>query len=572
MLQTLRIRNLALVADLTLDFGPGLSVLTGETGAGKSVILGALNLVLGQRADRGAIRAGADQCMVEAIFDTTHLRAPLSAFLEENGLEPCAEGQLLLKRSFSATGTNRQFVNGSPTTLASLADLGSWLVDLHGPHEHQSLLQPLRQLLILDAFGKLEPARASLAELVARQNLLNHDLAALVTDEKTYALQLDLCRHQAREITDARLQSGEDAVVEAEHQRAHHAARLLELSQGALHALGESDDAATVRLNVVGRALQEIVRLDPGAQGLADTLEQAISQLRELQHALATYADRVDVDPARLAELEQRLDLLQTLKRKCGPTLEDVIAFGVEARQRLTELEGREAELARLNAERTRLAAEIQKAAQALSKSRTALLPRLSRAVKEQLSDLGFRQSEFSAALTFEADAVSVVGGDTVEFQFAPNPGEPPRPLRAIASSGELARVMLALKTVLAEEDEVPVLVFDEVDANVGGETAHAVGQKMRQIARAHQVLCITHLAPVAAQGDHHWVVTKEVVGGRSETRVTRLDDASRVPELARMLGGGPAALRHAAELHAQLQRPAARISSTGTRSRKASD
>lgn len=549
MLTTLRIRNLALVAELSLDFASGLTVLTGETGAGKSVILGALNLVLGQRADRGAIRAGADQCIVEAAFDVTKLRPPLAEFLDENGLEPCADGQLVLKRSFTSAGANRQFVNGSPTTLAALSSLGAWLVDLHGPHEHQSLLQPHRQLAIVDAFGNLGSVRQAIAELVRQRNAADAELAALVIDERTYAQQLDLTRHQVHEITAARVQAGEDATVIAEHHRAHHAARLLELSQGALESLSEGEDAATNRLAAVGRAVLELVRLDPTSQDLADGLDQASQLLRDLQHGLVAYGERIEVDPQRLAELEQRLDLLQSLKRKYGPTLEDVLVFGADAREKLASLEGRSIELERIKARRERLDLELQNAARKLSQARQALLPRLVKAVKQELSALGFRQSEFSVALHFDTTAIGASGGDTLEFQFAPNPGEPARPLRAIASSGELARVMLALKTVLAAEDEVPVLVFDEVDANIGGETAHAVGEKMRQIARQHQVLCITHLAPVAAQGDAHFVVTKDIAAGRTESQVKQLSAAGRVEELARMLGGGPAARRHAEEL-----------------------
>ena len=549
MLRTLRIRNLALVADLTLDFHEGLNVLTGETGAGKSVVLGALNLVLGQRADRTAIRTGTDQCTVEAVFEISGLPDTFPAFLEENGVEPCTEGQLLLKRSFSATGINRQFINGSPTTLATLATLGSWLVDLHGPHEHQSLLQPARQLAILDAYGALEPARATVSSLVRRRTALEQERATLVVDDRSHAQQLDLIRHQVREITDARLLPGEDVSIEAEHHRVRNSARLLELSQSALDVLSESEEAAMSRLAAVGRAIQEIVRLDPTAGELGATQSQATDLLRELQHSLAAYADRTEVDPVRLAELEQRLDLLQSLKRKYGPTLEAVIDFGLTARIRLTSLEGREAEMSRIDRELGQVIADLHTAARALSKSRSGLLSRLSRGIQEELAALGFQQSKFSVSLAFEGEAVTATGGDVVEFQFSPNPGEPPRPLRTIASSGELARVMLALKTVLAAEDEVPVLVFDEVDANVGGETAHAVGQKMRQIARKHQVLCITHLPQVAAQATHHYVVLKEVNGGRTETRVVELEDSERAGELARMLGGGPAALRHGREL-----------------------
>ena len=371
----------------------------------------------------------------------------------------------------------------------------------------------------------------------------------MITDERTYAQQLDLCRHQVRELTDARLHPDEDVALDLEYRRASNASRLLELCQSALGALSESDDAATDRLATVGRSLQELVRLDPGAEEFTGLHAQAGDLLRELQHALATYGDRAEVDPTRLAEVTQRLDLVQSLKRKYGPTLVDVAGFLTTARATLAKLEGREAEAARLQTALVAVERELNQAALALSKSRQQLGPRLAKAVQRELLALGFRQAEFQAPVTFDPKAVTATGGDTLEFGFAPNPGEAARPLRAIASSGELARVMLALKTVLAAEDEVPVLVFDEVDANIGGETAQAVGVKLRQLARAHQVLCITHLAPVAAQGHAHYVVSKEVTGGRTESTVVRLPAAGRTEELARMLGCGPAARRHAAEM-----------------------
>jgi len=554
VLTALRIKNLALVADLTLELRPGLCVITGETGAGKSVILGALDLVLGQRADRTAIRSGADACAVEAVLDVRGLRAPLGAFLDENGLEPCDDGQLVLKRTFTAAGTNRQFVNGSPTTLATLATLGEWLVDLHGPHEHQSLLQPAKQLAILDAFGGLGPERDAFSALVRRRAGIEAEKAALIVDERTYAQQLDLLRFQTREIAEARLRPGEAEEIEAEFNRSSNAAKLLGLSQTALGALGEDDDALLVRLGALGRVLQDLHRLDPAAAPLTEAQGQAVSVLRDLQTDLARYADKIEVDPARLAEVEARLDLIHSLQRKHGGSLAEVIETGARAAQKLAALEGRDQEVARLDQALARLDAELDAAGRALSAGRKKLVPRLSKSVAKELSALGFKQSSFDVQLTRRAprpDGTTAhvpTGDDDIEFQFAPNPGEPARPLRAIASSGELARVMLALKTVLAAEDEVPVLVFDEVDANVGGETATAVGEKMRQIARTHQVLCITHLAPVAAHGDAHYVVSKSVIGGRTESQIMLLDDAGRVEELARMLGGATTASRRHAE------------------------
>jgi DNA repair protein RecN (Recombination protein N) len=555
MLNTLRIKNLALVTDLTLELQPGYNALTGETGAGKSILIGALSLVLGERADRTLIRTGSDSCSVEAMFDVSKLRAPLKSFLDENGLEPCEDGQLVLKRTFTTAGTNRQFVNGSATTLDKLAALGDWLVDIHGPHDHQSLLHPARQLAILDAFGSLQAEREAFSELVQHRHKLETEKAALVVDEKTYAQQLDLLRFQVREITEARLQPGEDATIEEEHRRSANGARLLQLSQAALDLLTENENSVLTEAGIVGRTLHELQRIDPGAASLVTLHEQATASLRELQTELSRYADRVDVDPARLAELEERLNLLQSLKRKYGATLADVITFGDEAKRKLQSLESRDAELTRLNAALAKLDKQLATAGAELSAKRRKVIPKLCKAASAQLEDLGFKKSRLDIQVTTLAAAEftqhatrSLTGMDTVEFQFAPNPGEPAKPLRAIASSGELARVMLALKTVLAAEDEVPVLVFDEVDANVGGETANAVGEKMQQIAAQRQVLCITHLPQVAASADAHFVVSKQVKDGRTISELTLLDRKGRVTELARMLGGQSDAARKHAE------------------------
>jgi DNA repair protein RecN (Recombination protein N) len=553
VLTTLRIKNLALVPDLTLDLEPGFNAITGETGAGKSIIIGALNLVLGERADRTLIRSGADSCTVEALFDVAKLRAPLAEFLETNGLEACADGQLVLKRTFTAAGANRQFINGSPTTLANLAAVGEWLVDMHGPHDHQSLLHAGRQLAILDAYGNLDSARAAFAELVKRRAEASAAKAALIVNEQTYARQLDLLRHQATEIEAARLQPGEDEAIAAEHSRASNSARLLELCQGALGLLGDDEGALPEQSAALGRALHELQKLDPGAGELVAAHEQIGEQLRELHTAVARYADRVDVDPDRLRELDERLNLLQTLKRKYGHTLDEVIAFGAEARRKLEQLEARDGEIERLNAELKKLDAQIERAGNELTAARKKLLPKLGREVAKHLADLGFKQSQFSVALSsvalnaFLQNPVTT-GFDAVEFQFAPNPGEPARPLRAIASSGEMARVMLAIKTVLAAQDEIPVLVFDEVDANVGGETATAVGEKMNSIAGQRQVLCITHLPAVAAAAGTHYVVSKAVREGRTVSEIHALKKSERVEELARMLGGASKAARQHAE------------------------
>jgi DNA repair protein RecN (Recombination protein N) len=596
MLTTLRIKNLALVPDLTLELQPGCNVITGETGAGKSIIIGALNLVLGERADRSLIRTGSDSCSVEAVFDVTELQvnqcgapasgtarrdsdskhavpeagapSPLGKYLEENGLEPCEANQLVLKRTFTTGGTNRQFVNGSATTLNVLAAIGEWLVDMHGPHDHQSLLHPAKQLAILDAFGNLEKERAEFGGLVQRRAAFEGEKSALVVDEKTYAQQLDLLRFQVNEISSARLQPGEDEGVEEKFQRASNAAKLLQLSRAALDALDGNDPSLLTQAGAVGRTLQELRRVDAGADALVELHGQAASALRELQSGLSHYAEKVDVDPAQLQRLEERLDLLHSLKRKYGATLAGVIAFGDNAKRRLASLEQRDGELARLNGELQKIDAELLRAGKELSAKRRKIIPQLAKAVGKQLDDLGFRQSKFDVAIRADsvgdevtglkskesqslltsAPTLRQTGFDEIEFQFAPNPGEPAKPLRAIASSGEMARVMLALKTVLAVEDEIPVLIFDEVDANIGGETANAVGEKMKQIAARRQVLCITHLPQVAAPADAHYVVTKQVKDGRTISGIELLGKKERVTELARMLGGQSDAARKHAE------------------------
>ncbi len=554
MLTTLRIKNIALVPDLTLELAPGYNAVTGETGAGKSVIIGALNLVLGERADRSLIRSGADNCSVEALFSLGKLAQQVDSFLGERGLEKCEESQLVLRRAFTASGTNRQFVNGSPATLQVLAELGEWLVDMHGPHDHQSLLHSAKQLAILDAFAGLEEMRVAFAEKVGARAELLKEKAALIIDERTYAQQLDLLRFQVKEITSAKLIEGEEIELEAEYSRARNAARLTELTQSALAALAEEDNALLNQAGAVGRTLQELSRLDTTAQPLIDLQEQTVNTLRDLQRELSHYADRIDVDPARLHELSQRMDVIQSLKRKYGSSVEEVIRFGNEALQKLQSLESRDAELERLHSRIQTLEGEIWHGGGELTAARKKIIPKLSKAAVKQLSDLGFKQSSFEVQIKSSPQEtafanLSSTGFDSIEFLFAPNPGEPARPLRAIASSGELARVMLALKTVLAAQDSIPLLVFDEVDANVGGETAVAVGEKMRQIGEQRQVLCITHLAQVAAAASTHFVVTKETKDGRTVSSIKQLEGKTRIQELARMLGGGEAALKHAKTL-----------------------
>jgi DNA repair protein RecN (Recombination protein N) len=554
MLTTLRIKNIALVDDLTLTLEPGFNVITGETGAGKSIILGALNLVLGERADRKLLRSGSQSCVVEAVFDLSKLS--LGEFLEENALEPCENDQLILKRVFSASGVNRQFINGSPTTLTVLSKLGQGLVDIHGPHDHQSLLHPTQQLLILDAFGGLSDVRREFSEQLRRYLELEKAKQELFLDEQSYAQQLDLLRFQVQEIESANLQVGEQEQIEKDLKRIGNAVRLSEISRNAFDVLSESDDALISRAGLVGSLLSELCQIDEEAKELLELHEQGMETLAELVAGLSNYIDGIECDPQQLHEVEERFNLIQALQRKYGATTQEVLEFGEKAAQKLQILEQKDEEISKLDAKIENLGQALGEAGKSLSEQRRKVIPELCRTVSRELLDLGFKQSNFDVELRTSlpmSDAkanFSSTGLDQLEFQFAPNKGEPMRPLRAIASSGEMARVMLALKTVLAAQDKIPVLVFDEVDANVGGETARAVGSKMKRLGRQRQVFCVTHLAPVAANSSSHFRVSKHSRDGRTVSDIKLLGSKERIDELARMLGGkSKAVLKHAQEL-----------------------
>ena len=534
LLQLLRIRNLALVEDLEWEIAPGFTAITGETGAGKSIIIGALQLLLGERADKTLIRTGAETCTVEALVSGEDVTR-FNARFEGAGIDIC-EGELILKRTIGSSGTNRQFINGSPTTLASLKALGDDLVDLHGPHDHQSLLSTERQLDLLDAFAGAIEARRKFAELFRKLRALEDEHAALNTAESAREQELDLLRHQTNEITSANLSIEEEEQIEARYKLASNSKRLIEIASTIANKLAEADDAVLSQLSETQKLLRELERLDPSMNSAASAHAAAVLELAEIARDLGRYAEKLDLDPQQLVALESRVSLFESLKRKYGGTIGDVIAFGVRAAERMRKMEGRDEEVQRLAREISKQRDEVNSAAQTLHKLRAKAAPKLSQAVREKLGDLGFRQSQFEAKLS--EVPVRATGFDATELLFSPNPGEPLKPLRAIASSGEISRLMLAIKSALAAQDAVPLLVFDEIDANVGGEIAHAVGARMRELARQHQVLCITHLPQVAAAATSHYVVTKEVKGGRTFSQLREVNGKARREEIARMLGG----------------------------------
>jgi DNA repair protein RecN (Recombination protein N) len=545
MLVSLRIRNLALIDDLTWELGPGFNTLTGETGAGKSILIDALNLLLGERADKTLIRSGADGCTVEAELELRDAASTkeINAQLEDSGAEPCDGRALLLKRTVSAAGANRQFINGSPVPLQALKSLGDRLVDVHGPHDHPSLLANDKQAELLDAFGKLAPSRAACASAYRELREIAVERESLEMSEAERDQRLSLLQHQASEIQGAKIQPGEDTRLDHEYRAASHAQNIVEQARTIAGLLNESDGSVLTQLAQVERALIAWQRMDPSIADVEEVNRTAIAQLTDLLESVQSRAERVDLNPEQLRQLEERLNLVQSLKRKYGGSVESVIAFGEKAAAQLAVLEDRSEFLAKL-AQREKAARQaLDDAAAKLSSARKKTGKPLAEKIAQELRGLGFKKASFAIEITPAAQA-GPTGADHVEFIFTPNLGEAARPLRAIASSGEMARVMLAVKTTLAEVDEVPILIFDEVDANVGGETAAQVGRKLRSLGRSHQVLCITHLPQVAAQGASHFAVEKKTRQGRTLTELTRLEGATREQELARMLGGQTEASR----------------------------
>ena len=535
VLNLLRIKNLALVEELEWQMNPGFIAVTGETGAGKSIIIGALQLLLGERADKSLIRTGADLCTVDAVFTGNDLQK-LNLQLVEAGVEPC-ENDLIIKRSFSATGGTRQFINGSPTTLSILKNLGDDLVDLHGPHDHQSLLSPEKQLSLLDSFARAKERLDEYRKQYRQLQTLLTEHAALNTAETAREQELDLLRHQTNEIRSANLVAEEEQEIEQRYKLASSSKRLIELASAVANKLSEADDSILSQLAETQRLLRELEKIDSSIAQFSSSHAATVVELSEIARALSTYAEKLDLDPEQLAALEQRVSLFETLKRKYGGSIADVIAFGERAAERMRKIEGRDAELERLAKEIENVRAQMNRAGEALRKLRVKAAPKLSDTIRRNLRDLGFRQSEFEAKLT-ALDEPRSNGFDSVELLFSPNPGEPLKPLRAIASSGEISRLMLAIKSAIAAHDAIPLLVFDEIDTNVGGEIAHAVGAKMQTLGRDHQVICITHLPQVAATASSHFVVTKEVVHGHTFSDLHEVSGKARREEIARMLGG----------------------------------
>ena len=545
MLRKLKVLNFAVAEKVELELGAGFSALTGETGAGKSILLEALGFLLGARGSSSWLRAGAPRLEVEGLVDLADIPDDLRRELALDGKT------VELRRELDSTGRTRALIAGRPAPVAALARVGEHFADFHGQHESRTLLQASSQLELLDRFGGLDAEREALGRAHAAWSALRSRLEASSLSEAERERRADLLRFQISEIDDAKIRSGEDEELEERLPRLKNAERLRGLADTAYGLLYAEEGAAVARLLKASRAVSELAKLDPAAGSLHTELESAHAAAGSVARELGSYRDSVSADPAALDALLSRQDALARLKRKHGVTLAEVLAARERLAVELDGLENADAHLEKTRKELAKAEAELARLSDDAHDKRVKAAKRLDAAALKELKVLGLPHARFSCSVEMEEGNWGRTGADSVEFLLAPNPGEPPRPVKSAASGGELSRVMLALKTVFAKADRTPLLVFDEVDAGIGGEVAHAVGERLSSLAKGRQVLCITHLPQVACFAQSHFHAVKDVAAGRTRLRVSRLDGDGRLEAVATMLGGKPtgASRKHAQEL-----------------------
>ena len=550
MLQHLRVQNFAIISDLSLDFAPGLNVFSGETGAGKSIVIEALGFVLGARGDVDAIKDGAEKMTVSAVFSSADLPEELRHEYQIAG------DVFTLKRELDRKGKSKAAADGHPVTVSALARLGRALVDFHGQHDHQSLLHSSVHLMLLDKFAGhenlVQKTETAYRQRQAAQAKL--DAARMSAQEKEQLL--DMSQYQLKEIEDINPSADEDFQLEQTLPKMKHAGRLLEMAQAAYYELYEAEDAASSRTAKALREVQNMAALDENLTALAQDLNSALLTLEDAASTLASYKDDINLEPDALDRMLLRHEKIKRLKAKYGPEISDVLNTARALREKIDQLQHGEEHEQELLKELEQSQKQLLKLSGELHEKRMAAARRLSARITEEIRPLGFNAVKFSVAVEMDEENPGPTGADKVEFLFSPNPGQALRPLKNIASGGEISRVMLGLKTVLAPT--VPVMVFDEVDAGIGGETGHLVGQKLHAAAQGRQVLCVTHLAQVAAQADQNFHVSKKASKTATEVSISALQPPELAAEIARMLGGGgknSAAFSHAQELLKDAQR-----------------
>lgn len=557
MLQSLYLENIALIEKLGIELFPGFNVLTGETGAGKSIIIDAVNFVLGERTSRDLIRNGAARAKVEAVFGLNEGDAAFAA-LDALGIEYDGN-ELILSRELSAAGRNACRVNGTLVPVASLKSVSDTLVDIHGQHEHQALLDAENHISYLDAYCHAEslPIIEKIDAIVSRRNELMLKRNSGFSSEREREREMDMLRYQIEEIASANLEAGEEERLNAEKTVLLNAERIRTALETAHMALsGAEEGSALSAIDTARRSMRDIAALNKDYEALGDKIEELYYAAEDISFVLRDTSENVESDMQRLEEIEQRLKLISDLKRKYGRTVEDVIDFGKDAGTKLNELENAEALAAELDAKLDKLKAEYNVAADELSKVRRAAGDRLKRDVLNELKDLGMAKAMFDVALSDASGGEPRKGGrETAEFMLSANPGEPLKPLEKVASGGELSRIMLCFKSIFADNDRVPTLIFDEIDTGISGRTAAVVGEKMLGIAKKHQVICVTHLAQIAALADAHLMVRKYDDGKNTFVETRQLNEEEKVQRIAQMMDGesdSPSALTHARELIAR--------------------
>ena len=562
MLRELTIRNLAVLEEAKVAFAAGLNVLTGETGAGKSIVIDALLLVRGARVQADLIRTGAETASVESVFEVPP-SGPVAAVLDEAGHAP-ADGQLVIKRELSRSGRHRVFVNDSAATVGLLERLGDVLVEIHGQHEHQRLMEPARQLDLLDRFADCGEARLRLGERWRQWDTARSELARIRDEAREGARKEELYRWELSEIDAVQLRDGEEDELRGERRRLQNAERIYAGLQEVMDLLQEDAQAAGARLGRAASLLRDLSRFDPDVGAPIEALEGAQAYVEDAVARARALRDRAVMDPDRLRFVDERLDAISGIKRKYGETSAAVSAYREEIARALDRIERHDAIVEETQAEVARASEAASRQGRELSETRAEAAPRLERLIQRELRTLGMDHARFRVALRREVAGAEDLasgpdgwrlgarGAESAEFLLSANPGEELKPLAKVVSGGELSRTMLAIKTILAASEDVPSMVFDEVDAGIGGRVADAVGQKLRQSAAGRQVLCVTHLAPIAAYAEHHLLVEKRATKAATRTTVTALDAEGRVEEVARMLGGPhvtEASRRHAREL-----------------------
>ncbi len=558
MLRELHIKNLAIIDDASANFEKGLNVLTGETGAGKSIIIDALCLALGERASTEVIRSGEKEAVVEAFFDIPPklLNSSSRRFLQDLGIN--IENGIILKRILSAQGKNRAYINDSMVNVQTLSEISKGIIDVHGQYEYQSLLSPDNQLDMLDAYGGLLIERQEFTAIYETQTSLKQQIAELMQKEKERAQRLDILGFQVNEIETADLKTGEEKELSEEVKILSSASLLTELANQAYESLYSSDSACLTNLSKILNSLKEISNIDVRTADAVKSAEEAIPLLEETAYFLRDYKDSLNFNPERLEEIQTRLELIKGLKKKYGGNIQEVLDYREKGLRELDELQHSEEKLETLNAELKKLKNILTEKAQHLSKQRKAVAKKIEQQVVSELSSLSMPDTRFSIQITQEAGdetaddfKANSKGIDKVEYLISPNIGEELKPLSKIASGGELSRVMLALKGILAKGDKIPVLIFDEIDAGIGGRAAETVGQKLKSLSASHQVICITHLPQIASYADTHLKIEKKIKAKRTTVEVRKIEKDERTVEIARMLSGDSSevSIKHAKEM-----------------------